>query len=230
MQDTHPDYSSDDEDLDYSPFSSVRAPPDLLFNSDSVHGEPTNPPIQIARTRSLRERLTPGTAHQKVLDVLNYLDTIGLNLLIFLDLLSWGNQACIENRKINYERTSLMVSEELPSILARWHKPPRSPRSTSARAEGASHVVEQFAFDCVTSVIGSELQGVSETMRCSAEELSTEGLTGLQIEDLILKLSSPGFGGTPKFWSLLRRLTHTKRQQDRHMQKDADLVCTITDV
>jgi len=141
-----------------------------LFNPDSVHSEPTNPPIQMARTRSLRERLTPETAHQKVLNVLNYMDTIGLDLPIFLDLLSWGDQACIENRKINYERTSLMVSKELPSILARWHKPPRSPGSTSARAEGASHVVEQFAFDCVASVIDSELQGVSETMRCPVEE------------------------------------------------------------
>ncbi|KAI9459546.1 hypothetical protein HD554DRAFT_2206991 [Boletus coccyginus] len=145
----------------------------------------------------------PSTAHQKVLDVLNYLDTIGLNLPIFLDLLSWENQACIENRKINYEWTSLMVSEELPSILARWHKLPRSPGSTSAHAEGASHIIERFAFGCVASVIRSELQG----------KLSMEGLTGQQIEDLILKLSSLGFGGTPKFWSLLHRLTHTKCQR-----------------
>ncbi|KAN0091041.1 hypothetical protein V8E55_004607 [Tylopilus felleus] len=191
MQDTQPEYSSDDKELNSSPFSSVRIPPDLLFTLVSAH-EPSNPPIQIARTRSLRAQLTPTTTSQKVLDMLNYMDSIGLNLPIFLDLLSWGNQACIENRKINYEWTS-----------------------TSPRAEGASHIVECFTFDCVTSAIKTELEQVSETMRCPADELSTEGLTGLQIEDLILKLSSPGFHGILKFWSLLR-LTIEKSRSDQN--------------
>ncbi|KAI9571885.1 hypothetical protein HD554DRAFT_2016271, partial [Boletus coccyginus] len=65
-----------------------------------------------------------GTAHQKALDAPNYLDTIRLNLPIFLNILSRGNQACMENRRISCEQTSLMVSKELPSILAHWHKPP----------------------------------------------------------------------------------------------------------
>ena len=46
-------------------------------------------------------------------------------------------------------------------------------------------------------------------MLCPAEDLSLEELTGIFLEDLILKFSSPGFGGAPKFWSLLARLSQT---------------------
>ncbi|OAX34726.1 hypothetical protein K503DRAFT_645542, partial [Rhizopogon vinicolor AM-OR11-026] len=58
----------------------------------------------------------------KVEYILRCMDDVGLNLPIFLDLVSWGNPDCITNAKIRYERTALMVSEELPSILRRWHK------------------------------------------------------------------------------------------------------------
>ncbi|KIJ60786.1 hypothetical protein HYDPIDRAFT_189878 [Hydnomerulius pinastri MD-312] len=177
---------SDDEDLNYSPFSAMRVPPDLAFELDS-DDEPKNPPIQLAHTRRLRERLPPDEA-TKVEAVLIYMDTLSLNLPIFLDLLSWGDQVCVQNMKINHERTALMVSEELPSILERWYKPPRSQGSTSVRAEGARPVLEREAFDCVARVVEEELDGVKDSMRCPAEDLSTEGLTSFQIEDLMLKL------------------------------------------
>ncbi|KIJ04333.1 hypothetical protein PAXINDRAFT_142010, partial [Paxillus involutus ATCC 200175] len=152
------------------------------------------------------------------------MNKLGLNLTLFLDLLSWGDPECITNHKIRYERSGLMVSEELPSILERWYKPPRTAGSTSKRAQGARPALERFAFLCVGDVVEAELDGIKDTMHCPAEDLSTEGLTSLFIEDLILKLSSPGFGGTPKFWSLLTRVTQTRTQKLRNKEKIPDLV------
>ncbi|KIJ04976.1 hypothetical protein PAXINDRAFT_42421, partial [Paxillus involutus ATCC 200175] len=159
----------------------------------------SSPPIQHAHTHRLREQLASHDAAAKVEAVLHYMNKLGLNLTLFLDLLSWGDLECITNHKIQYERSGLMVSEELPSILERWYKPPRTAGSTSKRAQGARPALERFAFLCVGDVVEAELDGIKDTMHCPAEDLSTEGLTSLFIEDLLLKLSSPGFGGTPKF-------------------------------
>ena len=217
---------SDNEDLDFSPFSPMQFAPDLVhdLNSDSDAEDTSTkpPPIQIANTSQLRKQLTPDVV-TKIEAVLTYMNTLGLNLPIFLDLLSWGTPACITNSKINYERMALMVSQELPSILERWYEPPHLPGSTGPHAKGARHVLSRFAFDCVAKEIDKELEGVKEAMRCPADEWTTEGLTSLHINDLLLKLSSPGFGGTPKFWSLLQRLTHGRRQ-NRNTKKNPDLV------
>ena len=218
-------YPPDDEEVDYSLFSFDRPQPDLAFELDAEYqAHLKNPPIQHARTRRLREQLAPDISCHKVLAVLSYMDNLGLNLPLFLDLLSWGDKGCTENMKINYERTALMVSEELPSILKRWYRPPRSPGSTATRPAGASSTLERFSFDCVAEVVEQELEGVEDIMRCSADELSTESLTSLQIDELLLQLSSPGLGGTPKFWSLLQRLAVPKRQSVRHIVKSPDLV------
>jgi hypothetical protein len=52
-------------------------------------------------------------------------------------------------------------------------------------------------------MIKMELEGITVAMLCSAEDLLLEELTGIFLEDLILKFSCPGFSGTLKFWSLL---------------------------
>jgi hypothetical protein len=182
-------------------------------------------PIQYTHTRQLRQQLGSHPAG-KVAAVLRYMNTLGLNLPLFLDLLSWSDPECVTDPKIHYERSALMLSEELPSIISRWHHPPRTKKSTHRRAHGAKYVLERFAFSCVGQVIEAELDGISDVMRCPAEDLSTEELTSLFIEDLILRFSSPGFGGTPKFWALLLQLTQTSRQKLQNSDKVPNLVCT----
>ncbi|KAF8547258.1 hypothetical protein OG21DRAFT_1383575, partial [Imleria badia] len=172
----------------------------------------SNPPIQRTHTRRLREHLGPDKA-AKVAAVLAYMNDLGLNLPLFLDLVSWGDPDCVTHPKIRYERSALMVSEELPLVIARWHQPPRSTNSTNVRARGATTVLERFAFNCVGDVIDDELEGIKHVLQCPPEDLSMEELCTLFVEDLILKFSSPGFGGTPRFWSLLLRLAQTDKQQ-----------------
>jgi hypothetical protein len=151
-------YPLDNEEVDYSLFSFNRPQPGLAFELDAEYqAHLKNLPIQHACTRRLQEQLAPDTACHKILAVLSYMDSLSLDLPLFLDLLSWGDKACTENMKINYERTALMVSKELPSILKRWHQPPHSPGSTATRPAGASGTLEHFSFDCVTEVVDQEL-------------------------------------------------------------------------
>ncbi|EGN98073.1 hypothetical protein SERLA73DRAFT_74323 [Serpula lacrymans var. lacrymans S7.3] len=73
-------------------------------------------PVQLQYTSQLKTQLT-GTPASKVRLVLEYMNMLGLNLPLFLNYLSWGDYNCITDPKIRYERTALMVSDELPVIL-----------------------------------------------------------------------------------------------------------------
>ena len=129
-------HDSDDDDDLYGPFSSHHIPAGLAHDIGTAadfdgldfqvgdandHSEPdsdsNHPPIQRTHTRRLRERLGPDRA-TKVAAVLAYMNNLGLNLPLFLDLVSWGDPDCVTHRKICYEHSALMVSEELPSIIA----------------------------------------------------------------------------------------------------------------
>ncbi|EGO05048.1 hypothetical protein SERLA73DRAFT_68695 [Serpula lacrymans var. lacrymans S7.3] len=169
-------------------------------------------PVQLQYTSQLKTQLT-GTPASKVRLVLEYMNMLGLNLPLFLDYLSWGNYNCITDPKIRYERTALMVSDELPVILARWHKPPQTKGTHNARATGGKDVLKVFAFPCVREAIERELNSIQELAKCLPEDVSEEGFTSLLIDDLVLKLQSPGFGGTPKLWELLQQLTRTPTQE-----------------
>ena len=146
-------------------------------------------PIQIKQTRRLKGVLT-GNVVAKVLAVLSCMDSVGLNLPLFLDFLSWGDQECVVNPKIRYERTALMVSDELPGILERWKSPPRVTGSANIWSQGAQPVMEESAFSCIEEVVGKELQGIQELAMCPSDEVSESGLTRFLIKDMILKLSS----------------------------------------
>ncbi|OAX35744.1 hypothetical protein K503DRAFT_828099 [Rhizopogon vinicolor AM-OR11-026] len=101
---------------------------DAPSDTDSGNEDTNSPPIQLINTANLWAKLKSSNVASKVEHILRCMDDVRLNLPIFLDLVldlvSWGDPDCITNVKIRYERTALMVSEELSSILRRWHKPP----------------------------------------------------------------------------------------------------------
>ncbi|KAF8836931.1 hypothetical protein BDN67DRAFT_864517, partial [Paxillus ammoniavirescens] len=78
--------------------------------------------------------------------VLNILDTIrkeGLTLSLFLNVLSWGDKACTASNRVHYARTGLLLSDGLPSILTRWHKPPCN-KNKGCRPAGACQTLGAF--------------------------------------------------------------------------------------
>ncbi|EGN96567.1 hypothetical protein SERLA73DRAFT_75461 [Serpula lacrymans var. lacrymans S7.3] len=123
------------------------------------------------------------------------MNSLGLNLPIFFNLLSWGNHECTLDAKIYYERTALMVSDELPNIIRRWHKPPRPKDTHHVRASGSRTVLQDFVFDCVSNVLDEELRGIEDLARCPPEDVSKEGLTSILIEDLVLCSKVQGLEG-----------------------------------
>ncbi|KAG5645939.1 hypothetical protein DXG03_004729 [Asterophora parasitica] len=100
--------SSDEDSED----GKIPAPPNPL--PEIVDEEPTSPAIQIEHTAQLRKNLEGQDLSAKVAYVLCVMDSVGINLPIFLDALSWGDKGCILDGKIRYERTALMTSVELP--------------------------------------------------------------------------------------------------------------------
>ena len=79
--------------------------------------------------------------------------------------------------KIRYERTALMVSEELPGVLEWWRSPPQSTGGKNLWPKGAQPVMEEFAFLCVMEVVEKELQGIEELAMCPSNKVSDDRLT-----------------------------------------------------
>ncbi|TBU22128.1 hypothetical protein BD311DRAFT_869559 [Dichomitus squalens] len=69
---------------------------------------------------------------------------------------------------VQYERSALMGSEELPRILERWYKVPRasSSRHHHVRPQGARKALEEFALECVEEIVDRELEPL-----CTVQEV-----------------------------------------------------------
>lgn len=122
----------------------------------------TGPTIQIRTTQTLREVIAQAgeDVAEPIRQTLIFMDARGINLAIFLDGISWGSEACIQDAKIQSARSSLMASEELPNIVRRRWKPPRAKGSKNKRPKGAGPVMESFTKECCQSILDWELEGI----------------------------------------------------------------------
>ncbi|KII86509.1 hypothetical protein PLICRDRAFT_114722 [Plicaturopsis crispa FD-325 SS-3] len=167
------------------------------------------------------------TIPTKVARVLYTLDVLGLDLPIFLDALSWGGDENYgsgtpsEARSIQYARSSLLHSKELPGILERWWKPPRSKKSKRSRPKGAKTSMEAFAVKCVDSVREREMKGVAELLRSpSGEDLKEETLTSINFDEMGEEIRARA----PTVWTLLRGAAYSAKQEKRNKMKNPDKV------
>ena len=64
-----------------------------------------------------------------VRQVLDFMKSVDINLPILLWAISWNIPELISDPKVSAERTALMISDELPDILAHWRLPPRKHNS-----------------------------------------------------------------------------------------------------
>ena len=85
-----------------------------------------------------------GRLVDKIQYIFEVMDRLGINLTIFLDVVSWGEGECTANSKIHYEQSGLMKSDKLPQILHHWWRPPRSFTSNKKCASAASDVMKSF--------------------------------------------------------------------------------------
>lgn len=208
-------FGSDGEDSDYDPASDEK-----VFSDTDMDPDP-EPPLSHRNTAQLRRNLDPHELPHKIEAVLSTMDTLGINLPIFLDALSWGDPACTKHPKIRYARTALMTSVELPDILRRWWKPPRSSSSHKSRVKGGREAMENFASECTQDLLDRELEVVGKLFLSPAgEDICEENFTGIVFEELI----NLTMHGAPRLWSLLRSLAYTLKQGRRNLRKDPDKV------
>ncbi|KAJ6477200.1 hypothetical protein C8R47DRAFT_1178829 [Mycena vitilis] len=164
-------------------------------------------PIELTNVRRAKERLGDASVFDKVKKVLACMQEEGLPLPLFLDALSWGDPRCTADPTCRYARTSLMVSDELPRILERWHKPPRA---SSSRPAGARKPLEQFALKTLSAPL----------FLSPPEELSEEHLTGFDFGAFKVEIKA----GNPVLWEVLRHAAYSHLQESRNKHKDPDMV------
>jgi hypothetical protein len=199
-----PAYESSDSsnDSDFNPFS--------IDPGTSEEEIDVGPAIEVVNTQLLHERMD-GQMVDKVCEVLHVMAQLGINLVLFLDAVSWGNPACIADLKIRSAQTGLMKSQELPSILRRWWKPPRPPGSSNARSAGATDVMMSFARECYLTVVDKKLEKMVPLFKSPlGDDVTEDHLTGVVFTDLIEEVKKRG----PFLWSILHRPTSAKYSQE----------------
>ncbi|TDL30201.1 hypothetical protein BD410DRAFT_709862 [Rickenella mellea] len=174
----------------------------------------------LEQTQALKRCLNPATLARDVKAILDHMKDVNLNLPLFLDAICWGDSSCEQCPVIQFQRTALMHSEELPGILARCHRPPRK-HAKGNKAEGGKQALENFAIDCVSKMIDREMNNIAPIMKSPPSQMNTESLTSISFEDIMTELQSPS--GCPTLWSVLRRASYCKRQEKRNSTKNPDL-------
>ncbi|KAG6819455.1 hypothetical protein H0H93_011665 [Arthromyces matolae] len=182
------EFGSSDDDTATEPEEVTHLTPmDMENDNESDDETPSSgDPIQVLRTATNRQKLIGQDLTAKVVGVLEYMDVLGLDLPIFMDALSWGDEECNQNGKVRYQRSALLHSVELPAILRRWSKPPISSSTKKKRARGASPVMHQFALELVEEIIDQELENLAPDLKSPvgddvrAETLTSTGFEGMQ--------------------------------------------------
>jgi hypothetical protein len=213
--------------------------PDLSNKSGTDSGEPLDD------TGAHRERKTGTSPHhrqsasfmaflvrlgapevcQHVLDVLEYMESLQLNLPILLWALCWNEAypGLVSNNKACFARIGLTTSELLPGILRLWHHPPRA-HNRGVRTEAVCQAMEDWALNTVCNVLDRESDNLKEYMKFPQEDLSQETLLAIKWDDLIsnVKILSP------VTWRLFRHAASTQQQEQRNKLKTPEAVSSYS--
>lgn len=210
------DHSHEDDEPPGTADANFYVPSDREDSDDEVPVK--KEPIQLATTRKKREKCWDDV-HKRVLIVLHQMELQGLNLPIFLDALSWGTPECTTDPSIRYARSTLLHSKELPDILLRWWKPPRSRGSHKPRARGAKDAIEKVARLCLIDVHERELATVALFLKTQEDKLLTE-LAQVDIHEITRRMQEHA----PNLWAFLYRTAYTPKQENRNTMKCPDMV------
>ncbi|EMD36481.1 hypothetical protein CERSUDRAFT_74440 [Gelatoporia subvermispora B] len=117
--------------------------------------------------------------------------------------------------KIRYARTTLTHSKELPTILKNMYKPPRR-HGTGIRTKGASSILKMWATELVNDAINNEMKKLHPHFLSPQHKLSEESLLGVSWQPMIDTTRSTAL----TLWSILRRASYTRKQEQRNKKKN----------
>lgn len=212
------DVDDDFDDPDYVP----GAEEDLLTSgSDDPDPErETGEPISRARTRKFLENVTSQELRQKCLELLDEMDRRNIDLSIFLDVISWGDEEAIANPRFRYARNSLFTSEAFPSILDRWAEPPGENTGDGVIRK---RVIREFVLKLVGRWVVKEMRKIRARLTPPADSLSKAHLTSTNLGELAEYLASED--GAPILTHVLHKAGWSKKQAERNKLKTPKNVC-----
>ncbi len=185
---------------------------------------PHAPVRALQRTQAFRAfhaLLTEQEIVRRVEDAIDYMaNTLKLDLTLFLYYISWTSPEATKSDVIRYARTALMCSEELPTIIKNWHRPPRK-HNAGIDTHAANKALETWAVDLVLSRVNTEMQDLAPAMRSPPSQLSEESLLSIKMDDLIADIKK----NAPTTWAVYRTASYSAEQEKRNIRKDPDLVC-----
>ncbi|KAK0479278.1 hypothetical protein IW261DRAFT_1626799, partial [Armillaria novae-zelandiae] len=150
---------------------------------------------------------------QRVRNVILYMSSVGLDLLVFLEAVSWGSHACTIDRDIKAARTTLMNSSKLEVILQRWWNPP----TRVSKDQTATKVMATFMQQSLSHLLSRQLESLAEFFRSPAgADITEEALTGLDFDQLRAKIQERA----PNLWEFMYNLGLSPRSQKRQERRD----------
>jgi hypothetical protein len=139
----------------------------------------------IRQTESCRQFLeNSGDITGRVLKILELMEQLHVNLPIFLWAISWNVPELVSNGQVRFARATLMLSDELPGILAHWHRPPRS-HGTGIRTKAAQKAMNDWALETLCDALDDEMSTLAGAMELPQEDLSEEALLDIRIREMI---------------------------------------------
>lgn len=182
-------------------------------------------PVANQNTQYLRVRLEGTDVLSKVKRVIGCMQAEGLNLPLLLDAIFYGDPGCHNNAVVRYQRTALMVSDELPKLLDRWYQPPsRSQGHQGQRPLAAKKVLVSFAQKIVNEEIDREIKRTAKFFVSRPELLSKEHLLSLDFRAMIETCRTYA----PTMWHLFRNAAYTAEQERHNIRKNPDMVSIIS--
>lgn len=215
-RDAGPEYDDSDSDEDAAGPGEV----DEADWDEEPEDPKIKPSIYIENTQALKSRQQGGLV-EPMHRILDAMAAEGFNVPLFLDALSWGTADCVQDARIRYARSSLLHSEQLPGLLQRWWKPPRTDLSRKSRPRGAKAVVEKFAAEVHRANLNTDLNNLAASFSSNGEDdVKEETLTSVSFARMIPETRLAG----SRLWDTLRGLAYTPKQQNRNTHKNPDKV------
>ncbi|KAJ3966157.1 hypothetical protein EV361DRAFT_1015463 [Lentinula raphanica] len=211
----------DDHDNSFEPYEDSDHESDGYAEDSSKDEMEPAEPMVLSNHRAIKLDWAGRSRLDAVLAVLDSIAVQGLDLPLFLDALFYSDSDCHSNQRCRYARDSLMTCDELPRIVEVWHKPPRCPGGQkSCRPFGASHVMEDFALNAVSSKVNRELRISAPLFASDPLDFSEDQLLGVDFEELKTQVLSRN----PMLWRILRSAAYSEKQELHNKRKDPDMV------
>ncbi|TFK58743.1 hypothetical protein BDN72DRAFT_781667 [Pluteus cervinus] len=178
-------------------------------------GRSTNTSRQSARIPSNDDSI-----RSKVNTILDVIQLQGMDLISFLDALSWGDEACSSDVNIGRKRSTFLKDPRLHNILTRWAKPPRKKDSHRKRAEGAQDTMRLFVQDQLMGTLENELSTLKTLFSSDKDDVSEAGLTSARVQESVDEICTKA----PTLWCLIRRLCYSTKQEVTNSHKNPSVV------